>query len=106
MTRRFVLLATLGLFIAGAVPALAHDQYRIIGTIAKVSAKSLDVKQSKDGKIIGMDFTETSVVTRDGKKVAIAQLKAGLSVVVDALGDSIDDLEVVAVKIVPPPGKE
>ena len=34
------------------------------------------------------------MVTRDKKKVSAAELKAGLSVVVDASGDSLEDLEV------------
>src|SRR6266498_349910 len=103
MTRRLVLLAAFALFIASAASALAHDQYRIIGTIAKVTTKSLDIKQAKDGKVIGMDMTEATLVTRDKKKVAVTQLKVGLSVVADAIGDSLEELEAVEVKIVPSP---
>jgi hypothetical protein len=102
MTRRFMMLAALALFLSSAVPAMAHDDYRIIGTIAKVTPKLLDVKQKRDGKIITMDILAESIVTRDGKKVGLAELKAGLSVVVDARGDSIEELEIVEVKIVPP----
>jgi hypothetical protein len=106
MTLRLALLATITLFITCALPISAHEKFRIIGTVEKASAKELYVKQSKDGKVIGMDFTDTSLITRDGKKVAITQLKAGSSVVVDAFGDSIDELEVLEVKIVPPPEKK
>lgn len=41
-------------------------------------------------------------MTKDEKKVDASELKAGLSVVVDARGDSIDKLTVRAVKIAPP----
>ena len=39
--------------------------------------------------------------TRDKKKIDRSQLKAGLKVVVDALGDDYDNLEAVAIRIVP-----
>jgi hypothetical protein len=100
------LLAMITVCLTCAVLLSAHEKFRIIGTVDKASAKELYVKQSKDGKVIGMDFTEKSVVTRDGQNVAITQLKPGLSVVVDAFGDSLDELEVLEVKIVPPPAKK
>jgi hypothetical protein len=81
----------------------AHDDYRIIGTIAKVTAKKLDVKQAKDGKIISMDLDGYSIVTRDKKKVDPAEMKAGRHVVVDARGDSIKELTIVEVRLVPAP---
>jgi hypothetical protein len=83
----------------------AHDDYRIIGTVAKVTAKTLDVKQTKDGKIISMELNNETIVTRNKKNVDRAELKAGLNVVVDARGDSLEDLSVVEVRLVPPKGK-
>jgi hypothetical protein len=83
----------------------AHDNYRIIGTVVKLAGTTLDVKQTKDGKTISMEMTKTSRVTRDKKKVAVAEIKPGASVVVDARGDSILDLDVVEVRIVPAPKK-
>jgi hypothetical protein len=92
--------------IIGGTSLSAHDKYRIVGTVAKVAGTVLDVKQTKDGKTITMDMTAKTVVTRDKKKVGRAELKTGLSVVVDALGDSLDELDVVEVRIVPPPAKK
>jgi hypothetical protein len=106
MTRRFMILGVLAVLVVRAAPAMAHDDYRIIGTIAKVTAKILDVKQTKDGKTISMRTDEATLVTRDKKKVGAAELKAGLSVVVDARGDSLEDLVVLEVRIVPPPTKK
>lgn len=40
------------------------------------------------------------------EKVPVSEWKAGLSVVVDACGDSLKDLEVVEVRIVPAAGEE
>jgi len=68
-----------------------------------VTAKTLDVKQTKDGKIISMQMNGESIVTRDKKKVDRAELKTGLNVVVDARGDSLKDLQVLEVRLVPKP---
>ena len=102
MTRRLMsaALAT-AVGISSAATTGAHEDYRIIGTIAAVSATTLDVKQAKDGKTIGMDMDDTTVVTRDRTKVTVKELKPGLRVVVDARGDSLEELLIVAVRIVP-----
>jgi hypothetical protein len=106
MTRRLILLmAMLAACVGVATTSRAHEKFRIIGTVAKVDAKDLEIKQTKDGKIIGMDMTPGTVVMRDGKKVAAAQLKVGLYVVADAFGDSLEELEALEVKIVPAPAK-
>ena len=52
MKRRPMLAGILSLLIVGASPAAAHEDYRVIGTIAKVTATTLDVKQTKDDKTI------------------------------------------------------
>lgn len=104
MLRRFILV-TLAALTVGLTPALAHDDYRIIGTITRVTATVLDVKQAKDGKTIAMKTDSATLVTRDKKKVERAELKTGLHVVVDARGDSLEDLVVLEVRLVPPPAK-
>ena len=107
MTRRTMMI-TLGLLLgalaATATPAAAHNEYRIIGTIVSVTPTKLAVKQTKDAKVITMKMDKTVVVKKDDQKVALSLLKAGLSVVVDACGDSLDKLDVLEVKIVPPAG--
>jgi hypothetical protein len=100
---RLTIAALCALLLIPAARLLAHDDYRIIGTIAKVTAKTVDVKQTKDGKVISMTIDGETVVTRDKKKVDRAELKIGLNVVVDARGDSLKDLQVVEVRLVPPP---
>ena len=106
MTRRLVTIIALAALLISMASLSAHDDYRIIGTIAKVTAKTLDVKQTKDGKTISMTRDEATLVTRDKKTVSATELKTGLSVVVDARGDSLDDLLVLEVRIVPPPAKK
>ncbi len=102
MCRRF-LLVTLAALTVGVAPALAHDDYRIIGTIARVTATTLDVKQTKDGKTIAMKMDSATLVTRDKKRVERTELRTGLNVVVDARGDSLEELAVLEVRLVPPP---
>ena len=106
MTRRLVTIIALAALLISMASLSAHDDYRIIGTIAKVTAKTLDVKQTKDGKTISMTRDEATLVTRDKKTVSATELKTRLSVVVDARGDSLDDLLVLEVRIVPPPAKK
>ena len=92
--------------VASVSPLSAHDNYRIIGTVLKVSGTTLDVKQTKDGKTISMEFTKTSRVIRDKKKVNVTELKSGTNVVVDGRGDSLLDLDIVEVRIVAAPAKK
>lgn len=102
------------LTIAGVLAALmlsvasssAHDNYRIIGTVVKLAGTTLDITQTKNGKTISMEMTKTSRVTRNKKPVKASEIKAGASVVVDAQGDSLEELDVVEVKIVPAPTKK
>jgi hypothetical protein len=102
MTRRFVLAAALAALMVPPA-AFAHDDYRIIGTVEKLTATHLDVKQTKDGKVISMRLQQKSIVTRNKKKVPIAEVKPGVHVVVDARGDNLTDLFVVEIRLVPPP---
>ena len=71
-----------------------------IGTITTAQAKQIQVK-NREGKTMTMKVDQGTLVMRDGKKVGPAELKAGRFVVVDALGDSLDDLLAVEVRIVP-----
>jgi hypothetical protein len=105
MTRRLVV-AAMSAALVLPTATFAHDDYRIIGTVAKLTATNLEVKQTKDGKVISMLLQKESIVTRDKKKVPMAQVKPGIHVVVDARGDSLMELEVVEIRLVPPPAKK
>ena len=105
MNRFAMMLLCAAVWIAAPVLS-AHDEYRIIGTIFQVSGKTLDVTQRSDGQTMSMKMDAATLVTRDGKKVDVKELRKGLSVVVDARGDSLQDLEVLEVRIVPPPSKK
>jgi hypothetical protein len=103
MTRRLAVVAVLVGVVFGTTATFAHEEFRIIGTVQKVTATRLDIKQTKDGQIISMTIDAETIVTRDKKKVNRAELKTGLNVVVDAFGDRLDDLQVLEVRLVPKP---
>jgi hypothetical protein len=103
MTRRFMITLFAAVVTLHVAAASAHEDFRIIGVIAKVTARAIDVTQKKDGKTISIVTNEKTAVTRDKKPVDRAELKAGLNVVVDARGDDIADLEAVEVRLVAAP---
>lgn len=103
MTRKWTVSGVAAALVISGMSLSAHDKYRIIGTVVNVTATIVDVKQAKDGKTITMDITDKTVVTRDKKNVGRGELKAGVRVVADALGDSLEELEAVEVTIVPAP---
>jgi hypothetical protein len=106
MTRRLMVVGVLAALVLGTAAVFAHDDYRIIGTVEKVTSKTIDVKQTKDGKIISMTMDAETIVTRNKKKVDRAELKTGLNVVVDARGDSLKDLLVLEVRLVSAPRRK
>lgn len=101
MLQRLLGATMLGLFLLTAAPRAAHDEYRIVGTVAKITATQIDVKQIKDGKIIQIDINKQTKVTRDKMPVPFHEIKVGRSVVVDGYGDDILDLLALEVRLVP-----
>jgi hypothetical protein len=85
----------------GAASAFAHDNFRVIGTIAKRRDDGIEVKD-KNGKLTFVKIDKQTAVTKDKKKVEPALARVGQSVVVDAVGDSDADLLAVEIRIVPP----
>src|SRR5262245_36502341 len=102
MARRFVRLLTFIVLILCATRLSAHDEYRVIGTVTAFQDSQLQVK-NREGKTFSMKVNTETYIHRDKEKekVAASQLKTGLSVVVDALGDSEADLLAVEVRIMP-----
>jgi cell division protein FtsL len=100
MQKRLVI-ALCALVLAGAATVAAHDRYRIVGTVTKLTADEITVKQLKDNTLVEMDIDQNTKVTRDGKAAKKADVKVGGSVVIDALGDSILDLVVLEIRLVP-----
>lgn len=86
------------LFGAGAV--FAHENFRIIGTLTKHQNSQIEVK-NREGRTITIKLDKQTEVTQDKKKVETSELRVGRSVVVDAYGDSEDDLLALEIRIVP-----
>lgn len=84
----------------GVAPLSAHDEFRIIGTIVKPQQTALEVK-TKDGKLFSVKLNKETFISRDRKKAEFTELKTGGSVVIDALGDTIEDSVALEVRIVP-----
>ena len=101
MMQRVMAFVTATLLVLGAAQTLAHENFRIIGTLTRHLRSNIDVK-SKDGKTTSIRLDKQTVVLRDKKKVDVDELKAGQSVVVDAYGDDEKDLLALEVRIVPP----
>lgn len=101
MLKRLIGLTMLGLLLRTAGALSAHDDYRIIGTVSKITATQIEVKQTKDGKVIEIDINKQTKVTRDKKPAQFTELKVGGSVVVDARGDSLLDLLAIEIRLVP-----
>ena len=81
-----------------AAPAVAHEKFKIVGTIVQVHAEQLDVK-GVDGSTYEMDMFDSVAVFQRNKKVPRTALKPGIKVTVNALGHDFFDLEVVEVHI-------
>lgn len=82
-----------------ATPTVAHEKFKIVGSVLKIHAAQIDVK-AVDGATYEIDTTDGTVVTRNHKKVAKVELKAGARVIVHALGHDMFDLEAVEVQLV------
>lgn len=80
-------------------PGMAHEKFKIVGTVVKIHAEQIDVK-AVDGATYEIDFLDSVPVTRNFKKVPRTELKAGVKVIVNALGHDMFDLEAVEVQLV------
>jgi hypothetical protein len=94
------MLLTMTLVRVGASAVSAHEDFRVIGTLMKVQSSSIDVKNKK-GKTTSIRLDKQTAISQDKKKVDVTELKVGRSVVVDAYGDSEQDLLALEIRIVP-----
>ena len=106
---RVLVTALVAVVVLLSLPVHAHDEFRFVGTVVKVDTVknrfSLKFREQGKDETVEIQLYAGSTITRDGKTVPRTELKAGLTVVVDALGDDYDSLEAVAIRIVPPVDK-
>lgn len=100
MRQRLTVVLVLMAVMFAAAQALAHEHFRVIGTITKFEKSEIDVK-NKEGKTTSILVDKQTKITRDKKKVPMSALKVGQSVVVDAYGDDEFDLLALDIRIVP-----
>ena len=100
MRRRPTVVLVLIAVVFAAAHALAHEHFRVIGTVTKFEKSEIDVK-NKEGKTTSILVDQQTKITRDKKKVPMSALKVGESVVVDAYGDDEFDLLALDIRIVP-----
>lgn len=109
MTTRLMAAAVAGGLLLGAAHPAAHDKYRFIGTVSKMDAKKHLLTMKTTDKaypaVLEVDVTPKTRIERDGQKVPPSDLKAGVHVVVDALGDDYFTAAAVLIRIVPAPPK-
>jgi hypothetical protein len=99
--RRLLIAVILTALAGGTAVLSAHDEFRIIGTVASYKANVLAVKK-KEGQTVSIRLDRQTLITKDKKKMTPADLTAGLTVVVDAYGDYEDDSLALEIRIVPP----
>jgi hypothetical protein len=108
MTRRIVSGVIL-MCLTLVATTVAHERFRFVGSVVKMdrtkNVLTMKTIENKKELVLQIAIKAKTAIDRNGKKAAAAELKPGLSIVVDALGDDYDDLEAEAVKIVPPPTK-
>ena len=82
--------------------ASAHEVFRIVGTIVKFEKWRLDVK-TNDGEMFLIQLPEYTPIQRDKKRVTAKELKAGVGVIVEVVGDTPYDADryVTSVTVVP-----
>jgi hypothetical protein len=85
----------------GTTPLLAHDEIQIVGLVAKRTVDQLLVKLNAD-TTIAIAINKETPVWRNDKRVRAIELKRGVTVIVDAAGDSLEDLVAFRVRLVPP----
>ena len=98
MMDRLMTLVVAAVLVMTASHASAHDNFRVIGTLTKAANSSIQVK-TKEGRLTSMRLDKQTEISRDKKKIDAKALKAGLSVVVDAYGDGLDDSDLLAIEI-------
>jgi hypothetical protein len=101
MIRRVFILTVLVAIGGGLEQLLAHDEFRIIGTLEKHQSSVIVVKKNT-GKSVSIRLDKQTSITQDKKIVGAVALKIGQSLVIDAYGDEEENSLALEIRIVPP----
>ena len=93
MTRRLLLLVLATLAVPAA-PLRAHEghEHKILGVVTMAASDHVMLKD-KAGKEVTVHITEATRVIRDKKPAAVADIQAGMRVVVTAVTEKKDNVE-------------
>ncbi|MEE8439164.1 MAG: hypothetical protein V3S07_06215 [Micropepsaceae bacterium] len=86
--------------LAGVAPSLAHEEFRLIGTITGESDSKLVVTE-KSGRVVLVALDNQTYIHRDSERVDVSEVTEGSNVVVDAWGDDYTDLLALEIRLVP-----
>jgi len=84
----------------GAAPSLAHEEFRLIGTITGENDTKLVVTE-KSGRVVLVGLDNQTYIHRDSERVDVSEVTEGSAVVVDAWGDDYTDLLALEIRLVP-----
>lgn len=91
--------------VVSALPAAAHDEMEVVGQVAAVTAKTIQLR-TKDGQLVTMDVDANTRVVMAGKRLSLKDVKVNQSVKALGFGDKLTDLVAIDVEITAPkPGK-
>lgn len=81
---KMTLVAAVVVTLALVTPAMAHEGHihKVLGTVASVQAKQIEVKGT-DGKVVTVVFDAKTAITRGKEKLDAAALKVGERISVD-----------------------
>ena len=105
---RHIYSAVLILVLALVAPAIAHEGHvhKVLGTVASVQARQIDVK-STDGKVISIVLDAKTAITRGTNKLDATALKVGDRVSVDyTQAKTVNTAKTVKLGTTPPPAKK
>ena len=80
-----------GFALFAGIPALAHEEFRVAGTIARLDPEGIAVKTTA-GKTIAVRFGGPTRFWRGDERAPTVELRMGEPVDVRAYGDSEEDL--------------
>lgn len=81
--------------------AMGHEEFRVIGTLLTHSETMIEVA-ARDGATRTIKVDRQTLVTQDTQPTEVSALEDGMTLVIDAYGDTMDDLLALEIRIVPP----
>jgi len=88
--RRSLAATFLASLILLTIPAAAHEEFRVVGTVTKAARTGVEIRIA-DGRIIPVRFDVVTRVWRGEERVADTELRTGGRVDIRAIGDSLEE---------------